>query len=39
MSRKEGYSRKGFFGTINHYDSNGRKTGESRPSFFGGMNN
>ena len=21
MSRKEGYSRKGFFGTINHYDS------------------
>ena len=39
MAKKEGYSRKGFFGTINHYDSNGRKIGESRPSFWGGMNN
>ena len=32
MSRKEGYSRKGFFGEIKHYDANGHKIGESRPS-------
>lgn len=28
MSRKEGYSRKGLFGEIKHYDANGRKVGE-----------
>lgn len=28
---KKGYSRQGLFGTINHYDSNGKKVGESRP--------
>lgn len=39
MSKKEGYSRRGFFGEIKHYDANGRKIGESRPGFFGGMNN
>lgn len=31
MSKKEGYSRKGLFGEIKHYDANGRKVGESRP--------
>lgn len=36
---KKGYSRPGLFGTINHYDANGKKVGESRPGFFGGMNN
>ena len=25
MSKKEGYSRKGLFGEIKHYDANGRK--------------
>ena len=35
---KDGYSRKGLFGTIHHYDSNGKKVGESRPGFFGSMN-
>ena len=39
MSKKEGYSRRGFFGEIKHYDANGRKIGESRPGFFGCMNN
>ena len=38
MSKKEGYSRKGIFGNINHYDASGRKVGESRPGIFGGMN-
>ena len=37
--KKDGYSRPGFFGTINHYDASGKKIGESRPGFFGGMNN
>lgn len=37
--KKDGYSRPGFFGTINHYDASGKKVGESRPGFFGGMNN
>ena len=36
---KKGYSRPGLFGTVNHYDANGKKIGESRPGFFGGMNN
>ena len=37
--KKSGYSRKGLFGAIIHYDENGNKIGESRPGFFGGMNN
>lgn len=36
MSKKEGYSRKGLFGEIKHYDANGRKIGESRPNILGG---
>lgn len=36
---KDGYSREGLFGTINHYDSKGHKIGESRPGLFGGYNN
>lgn len=35
---KNGYSREGLFGQINHYDSDGHKTGESWPSLFGGYN-
>lgn len=35
MSKKEGYSRKGLFGEIKHYDANGRKVGESRPNILG----
>ena len=35
---KKGYSRPGLFGSINHYDANGKKVGESRPGFFSGMN-
>ncbi len=38
MSKKEGYSSKGLFGNINHYDSHGHKIGESRPGLFGGIN-
>ena len=38
MSKKDGYSRPGLFGSINHYDSKGHKIGESRPVFFGRMN-
>jgi len=38
MSSKKGYSRRGLFGEIIHYDANGRKIGESRPGLFGGMN-
>lgn len=30
MAKKEGYSRPGLFGTINHYDAKGHKIGESR---------
>ncbi|MCD7717270.1 MAG: hypothetical protein LUI39_12620 [Lachnospiraceae bacterium] len=37
MRKKEGYSRAGAFGTINHYDAKGKKIGESRPGLFGGM--
>ena len=33
---KNGYSRKGFFGEIIHYDARGRKVGESRKNFWGG---
>lgn len=29
---KNGYSRQGLFGTVNHYDSNGRKVGYSTPA-------
>ena len=36
---KDGYSRKGWFGDIIHYDSKGNKVGESRPGVFGGYNN
>ena len=39
MSKKEGYSRKGLFGEIKHYDANGRKVGESRPNILGGYSN
>ena len=39
MSKKSGYSRTDFFGTVHHYDSKGHKVGESRPSFFGGYSN
>lgn len=35
---KKGYSRPCLFGSINHYDANGKKVGESRPGFFGGFN-
>ena len=35
---KKGYSRPGLFGSINHYDANGKKVGESRSGFFSGMN-
>lgn len=37
--KKEGYSRPGLFGTINHYDANGHKVGHSSPGLFGTMNN
>ena len=33
--KKEGYSRPGLFGTMNHYDNSGHKVGESRPGLFG----
>ena len=39
MSKKEGYSVEGLFGTIKHYDSKGHKIGESVPSVWGGYNN
>lgn len=39
MSQKTGYSRKGLFGTVSHYDAKGRKTGESRRGLFGDYNN
>ncbi len=32
---KKGYSRKGLFGTVIHYDSNGKKIDESRQGLFG----
>ena len=35
---KKGYSTRGFFGTVNHYDKNGKKIGSSSPGFFGGTN-
>ena len=38
MSNK-GHSRKGLFGTIEHYDEHGKKTGYSRPGFLGGYEN
>lgn len=31
MSKKEGYSRPGLFGGINHYDANGHKIGKADP--------
>ena len=36
---KKGYSQRGLFGDINHYDANGKKIGESRPGLFGGYTN
>lgn len=36
---KKGYSQRGLFGDINHYDENGKKIGESRPGLFGGYTN
>jgi hypothetical protein len=38
MAKKEIISRPGLFGTVRHYDSNGRKVGESSPGFFGTTN-
>lgn len=38
MSRKEGYSRQGVFGGINHYDKNGNKKGYSTRGFLGDWN-
>ena len=35
---KEGYSRPGLFGTMNHYDNRGHKVGHSRPGLFGSVN-
>ena len=34
---KEGYSRPGLFGTMNHYDNRGHKVGHSRPGLFGSV--
>jgi hypothetical protein len=39
MTKKEGYSVEGLFGTVKHYDSKGHKIGESVPSVWGGYNN
>lgn len=36
---KKGYSSRGLFGNINHYDEHGKKIGESRPGLFGGYTN
>ena len=36
--KKEGYSRPGLFGTMNHYDNRGHKVGHSRPGLFGSVN-
>ena len=38
MSKKDGYSRPGFFGGMNHYDDRGRKTGHSDRNFLGDWN-
>ena len=34
----KGHSDPGFFGGLNHYDSNGNETGHSEPGLFGGYN-
>ena len=34
----KGYSRKGLFGTVHHYDEHGNKVGRSEPGFFGSYN-
>ena len=36
--KKEGYSRPGFFGSMNNYDANGYKTSHSDKGLFGGFN-
>ena len=38
MSKKDRYSRQGFFGGMNHYDDRGRKTGHSDRNFLGDWN-
>ena len=35
---KKGYSRRGFFGSMKHYDNKGKKQGHSEPGLFGGFN-
>lgn len=35
---KNGYSRKGLFGSTIHYDENGKVVGKSRPGLFGSTN-
>ena len=35
----KGYSQRGMFGDITHYDEHGHKIGTSRPGFFGGYTN
>lgn len=35
----KGRSEPGLFGSINHYDENGKKTGHSEPGLFGGYTN
>ena len=38
MSKKDGYSRPGVFGGMNHYDERGRKTGHSDRTLLGDWN-
>lgn len=38
ISKKEGDSRRGFFGEIIHYDAKGHKVGHSDVGFLGGIN-
>ena len=33
---KNGYTRRDFFGDLEHFDSNGKRIGTSRPGLFGG---
>ena len=35
---KNGYSRKGLFGSTIHYDENGKVAGKIRPGLFGSTN-
>ena len=36
---KKGRSEQGLFGTVHHYDANGKKVGRSEPGLFGGYTN